>query len=116
MKLLVCIKQVPATQQVEVDPETGVLKRDGVSSKINPYDLYALEAQLTLRERLGGEITVLSMGPNQAAGALREALWMGADPGRAAVGPGALPGCGCAGNPAIPFLRESGLWAALTLS
>ena len=81
MKLLVCIKQVPATQQVEVDPETGVLKRDGVSSKINPYDLYALEAALTLRERLGGEITVLSMGPNQAAEALREALWMGADRG-----------------------------------
>ncbi len=81
MKLLVCIKQVPATQQVEVDPETGVLKRDGVLSKINPYDLYALEAALTLRERLGGSITVLSMGPNQAEDALREALWMGADRG-----------------------------------
>ena len=81
MKLLVCIKQVPATQQVEVDPETGVLKRDGVSSKINPYDLYALETALKLREQLGGEITVLSMGPNQAKDALAEAIWMGADKG-----------------------------------
>lgn len=81
MKILVCIKQVPATQQVEVDPETGVLKRDGVSSKINPYDLYALETALTLREKLGGTVTTLSMGPNQAYAALSEAIWMGVDSG-----------------------------------
>ncbi len=81
MKILVCIKQVPATQQVEVDPETGVLKRDGVSSKINPYDLYALETAFQLKERFGGTITALSMGPNQAYAALSEAIWMGADRG-----------------------------------
>ena len=81
MRLAVCIKQVPATQAVEVDPETGVLKRDGVSSKINPYDLYALEAALKLKEQTGAFVTVLSMGPNQAKEALLEALWMGADEG-----------------------------------
>jgi len=81
MKILVCIKQVPATQQVEVDPVTGVLKRGGVSSKINPYDLYAIETALKLKEELGGTVTALSMGPDQAYAALSEAIWMGADSG-----------------------------------
>ena len=81
MKILVCIKQVPATQAVEVDPVTGVLKRDGVLSKINPYDLYALETALKLKQDHGGSITALSMGPGQARAALEEALWMGVDEG-----------------------------------
>ena len=67
MNILVCIKQVPGTSKVEVDPGTGVLKRDGVDSKMNPYDLYALETALRIRESKGGTVKVLSMGPSQAA-------------------------------------------------
>ena len=72
MKIAVCIKQVPGTTQVEVDPVTGTLKRDGVESKLNPYDLYALETALRLKEQLGAEVTALSMGPPQAEEILRE--------------------------------------------
>jgi len=81
MEILVCIKQVPGTTKVEVDPETGVLKRAGVDSKMNPYDLYALETALRLKERHGGTVRVLSMGPPQAAEVIREAYMMGADDG-----------------------------------
>ena len=81
MKILVCIKQVPASSQVEVDPVTGVLKRDGSDSKMNPYDLFALETALCLREQCGGEVTVLTMGPPQAASVIKEAYSMGADKG-----------------------------------
>ena len=81
MKILVCIKQVPATNEVEMDEKTGVLKRDQASAKINPYDLYALELAFTLREEHGGEITAITMGPPQAKSALQEALQMGADRG-----------------------------------
>lgn len=81
MKILVCIKQVPATTTVEMDEETGVLKRDGTAGKINPYDLYALETAFVLREQCGGEVAVLSMGPPQAKAVLHEALCMGADRG-----------------------------------
>ena len=73
------IKQVPGTTQVEVDPVTGTLKRDGVESKLNPYDLYALETALRLKEQLGAEVTALSMGPPQAEEILREAYMMGVD-------------------------------------
>ena len=80
MKIIVCIKQVPCTSQVQVDEKTGVLKRDGVESKINPYDLYALETAIWLRERLPGATTVaLTMGPPQAEQSLREAFMMGID-------------------------------------
>ena len=79
MKIAVCIKQVPGTTQVEVDPVTGTLKRDGVESKLNPYDLYALETALRLKEQLGAEVTALSMGPPQAEEILREAYMMGVD-------------------------------------
>ena len=54
MKILVCVKQVPGSNNVEVDPVTGVLKRSGIASKINPYDLYAIETALSLAERYGG--------------------------------------------------------------
>ncbi|MEG2687283.1 MAG: electron transfer flavoprotein subunit beta, partial [Christensenellaceae bacterium] len=59
MEILVCIKQVPQTNKVEVDPVTGVLKRGGVASKMNPYDLYALETALRLTKRYGGRVKVL---------------------------------------------------------
>ncbi len=81
MKILVCIKQVPGTSNVEVDPVTGVLKRDGIESKMNPYDLYALELALTLREQVGGHVDVISMGPHQAKHVISEAIQMGADSG-----------------------------------
>ena len=81
MRITVCIKQVPGTSQVEIDPVTGVLKRDGVESKMNPFDLYALETALRLKQQYGGEITVVSMGPPQAQAVIREAFMMGADRG-----------------------------------
>lgn len=81
MRILVCIKQVPASNKVGVDPVSGVMRRDGTESKMNPYDLYALEAALRLREGVGGSVTVITMGPPQAAGVVREAYSMGADDG-----------------------------------
>lgn len=81
LNILVCIKQVPETRDVEVDENTGVLKREGVDSKMNPFDLYALEAGVQLKERYGGKVTVISMGPPQAAAVLKEAYMMGADAG-----------------------------------
>lgn len=81
MDILVCIKQVPGSSDVEVDELTGVLKRDGSDTKLNPYDLYALEMAFVLRECYGGTVRVLSMGPPQAAEAVREAVYMGADRG-----------------------------------
>ncbi|MEG0048117.1 MAG: electron transfer flavoprotein subunit beta/FixA family protein [Clostridia bacterium] len=81
MEILVCIKQVPQTNKVEVDPVTGVLKRGGVASKMNPYDLYALETALRLTKRYGGRVKVLSMGPPQAEQVIREAFAMGAQEG-----------------------------------
>ena len=81
MKILVCIKQVPESNKVEVDPVTGVLKRDGAASKMNPYDLYALETAFRIREEVGGSVHVISMGPPQAQQVIREAFAMGADGG-----------------------------------
>lgn len=81
MNILVCVKQVPGTNKVEVDPVTGVLKRDGVAAKLNPYDLFALETAFALIERVGGTVKTLSMGPPQAKEALLETIWMGASEG-----------------------------------
>lgn len=81
MDIFVCIKQVPATNKVQVDEETGVLKRSGVASKMNPYDLFALETALRLKEEHGGTVTVGTMGPPQAQAVVREAYMMGADDG-----------------------------------
>ena len=81
MNIFVCIKQVPATNKVQVDEATGVLKRGGVASKMNPYDLYALETALRLRAAHGGTIVVGTMGPPQAQAVVREAYMMGADDG-----------------------------------
>ncbi|HAE41847.1 MAG TPA: electron transfer flavoprotein subunit beta, partial [Clostridiales bacterium] len=79
MKIVVCIKQVPDTNEVRLDPITGTLIRDGVPSIINPDDKSGLEAALTLKDKHGAYVTVLTMGPPQADLALREALAMGAD-------------------------------------
>lgn len=79
MKIVVCMKQVPDTTEVKLDPKTGTLIREGVPSIINPDDKAGLEAALTIREKVGGTVSVVSMGPPQADAALREALAMGAD-------------------------------------
>ncbi|OGV34374.1 MAG: hypothetical protein A2020_04840 [Lentisphaerae bacterium GWF2_45_14] len=79
MKIVVCIKQVPGVSSVKIDPETKRLIRDGVISVINPFDYYALEEALRLRELHGGSVTVLSMGPQKAEQSIREALAFGAD-------------------------------------
>lgn len=82
MKILVCIKQVPDTSEVTLDPETNTLIRKGVRSIINPDDKAGIEAALTLRDQVkGSSVTVVSMGPRQAEMALREALAMGCDEG-----------------------------------
>ncbi len=77
VKILVCIKQVPGTSKVQVDEKTGVLLRSGVAAKLNPYDLYALETALRLKEAHGAEVDVLTMGPPQSEAIVREAFWMG---------------------------------------
>jgi electron transfer flavoprotein alpha/beta subunit len=79
MRIIVCIKQVPDTAEVRINPETNTLIRDGVPSIINPYDTHAIEAGLQIREKSGGTVTVVTMGPPQAEDALREAISMGAD-------------------------------------
>ena len=79
MRIIVCMKQVPDTADVRINPETNTLIRDGVPSIINPYDTHAIEAGLQIREKTGGTVTVVTMGPPQAEDALREALSMGAD-------------------------------------
>ena len=81
MNIIVCIKQVPGTMNVNVDPVTGTLIRDGVAAKMNPYDLYAMETALRLREKHGGTVKVVSMGPPAALAVIREAIYMGADGG-----------------------------------
>ncbi len=79
MNIIVCIKQVPDTNEVRIDPVTGTLIREGVPSIINPDDKNALEEALVLKEKYGAHITIITMGPPQAEKALREALAMGAD-------------------------------------
>ncbi len=81
MHIVVCIKQVPDTADVKIDPKTNTLIREGVVSIINPFDMYAIEESLRLKEKLGGKVTVVCMGPPQAENALREAIAMGADAG-----------------------------------
>lgn len=79
MKIIVCIKQVPDTTEVKLNPETGTLIRDGVPSIINPDDLCGLEEAVKIKEAIGAHITVITMGPPQAENALRQAYAMGAD-------------------------------------
>jgi electron transfer flavoprotein alpha/beta subunit len=76
---IVCIKQVPDTAEVKINPETNTLIREGVPSMINPYDMHAIEAAIQIREKAGGKVTVITMGPPQAEVALREAISLGVD-------------------------------------
>ncbi|MBD3286824.1 electron transfer flavoprotein subunit beta [candidate division WOR-3 bacterium] len=79
MEFIVCIKQVPDTTEVRVDPETNTLIREGVPAMVNPFDLYAVEEALQFKEKAGGEVIAISMGPPQAEQALREVISMGVD-------------------------------------
>ncbi|MDD5422002.1 MAG: electron transfer flavoprotein subunit beta/FixA family protein [Candidatus Omnitrophota bacterium] len=79
MNIIVCIKQVPNTTDVKIDPVTNTLIRDGVESVINPFDAYAIEESVRLKERFGGKVTVITMGPPQAENALKEAISLGCD-------------------------------------
>ncbi len=81
MKIVVCIKQVPATNDAKIDPETKRIIREGLKAIMNPFDTYALEEGVRLREKLGGEVIALTMGPPKAEAVLREALAAGADRG-----------------------------------
>lgn len=79
LNIIVCIKQVPETTEVDFDEETGRLQREGVAAVVNPFDEYAIEEGIRLKEKYGGTVKVLSMGPPQAESALRDAIAMGAD-------------------------------------
>ena len=79
MKVIVCIKQVPETTEVKINPETNTLIREGVPSIINPFDMYAIEEAVQLKEKFSAHTIVVTMGPPQADAALREALSMGID-------------------------------------
>ncbi|MHA1959625.1 MAG: electron transfer flavoprotein subunit beta/FixA family protein [Candidatus Thorarchaeota archaeon] len=79
MKIIVPVKQVPEVADVKVNPETGTLIRDGVPSILNPFDEYAVEAAIQLKEQHGGEVTIITMGPPQAVDVLYKALAMGGD-------------------------------------
>jgi electron transfer flavoprotein beta subunit len=81
VNIVVCIKQVPGTTQVKINPETGTLIRDGVEAVVNPFDEYAIEEALKIKDRVGGVVKVITMGPPQADVALRSAIAMGADEG-----------------------------------
>ncbi len=79
MKIIVCVKQVPDAKDVRLDPVTNTLAREGVESIMNPYDQHALEEAVRLKEKCGGEVIVISMGPPQAEEVLRQAISCGAD-------------------------------------
>lgn len=81
MNIIVCIKQVPASQKVDIDPINGTLKRAGTETKLNPYDLFAIETAVKLKEEYGGTLTAITMGPPQAENALLEACYLGCDRG-----------------------------------
>jgi len=79
MNVIVCLKQVPGTTKVTIDPQTNTLVRQGIESITNPFDTYALEEGVRLRERYGGKVTAISMGPPQADTMLKDAISVGAD-------------------------------------
>ena len=79
MNIIVCIKQVPDATEVKINPETNTLMRDGVASIINPFDLYAIEEAIKLKELHGGKVTAITMGPPQAEEALRDSIALGVD-------------------------------------
>ena len=79
MNIVVCVKQVPDTAEMKIDPVTNNLVRDGVTNIMNPYDQYALETALQLKDELGAHVTVITMGPPHAESVLRDCLAVGAD-------------------------------------
>jgi len=79
MKIVVCIKQVPATHDAKIDPETKRIIREGIKAILNPFDNYALEEGIQLRDQFGGEVIAISMGPQKAENSLREAISVGVD-------------------------------------
>jgi electron transfer flavoprotein beta subunit len=79
MNIIVCLKQVPGTTEVKIDPATNTLIRQGIENIINPFDTYAIEEAVRLREKYGGKVTAITMGPPQAEAALREAVSLGVD-------------------------------------
>lgn len=79
MHIVVCMKQVPDSAQIRVHPVTNTIMRQGVPTIINPYDLFAIEEALRLRDQFGGEVTVLTMGPPSAEDSLRKTLSFGVD-------------------------------------
>lgn len=79
MNIIVCIKQVPNTTEIKIDPVTNTLVREGVESILNPFDTYAIEEAVRLKEQFGGTVTAISMGPPQVEAVLREAVSLGAD-------------------------------------
>jgi electron transfer flavoprotein beta subunit len=79
MKVVVCIKQVPGTTEVKIDPQTNTLVKEGIEYIVNPFDMYALEEGLRLKEQYQGKVTAISMGPPQAEEALKEAIALGVD-------------------------------------
>jgi electron transfer flavoprotein beta subunit len=81
MRIVVCIKQVPDTANVRINEKTGTMEREGVPAMVNPYDLYAVEEALKVKEEHGGTVAALSMGPPQVQDALREVVAMGVDEG-----------------------------------
>lgn len=81
MKTIVCIKQVPDPEHASMDVESGTVVREGVLLMVNPFDLYAIEEALKIKEQLGGEVIAISMGPPQAEEALKEVIAMGVDEG-----------------------------------
>ena len=81
MKIIVCVKQVPDAKDVKLDPKTNTLAREGVESIMNPYDRHALEEAVRLKEKHGGTVTAITMGPPQAEDTLRDAVACGADEG-----------------------------------
>ena len=79
MNIVVCLKQVPGTTEVKIDPITNTLIRQGIKAIVNPFDSYALEEGVRLKEKFGGKVTAISMGPPQASDMLKEAISVGAD-------------------------------------
>ncbi|GAG39703.1 unnamed protein product, partial [marine sediment metagenome] len=79
MNIIVCIKQVPNTTDIKIDPKTNTLIREGVESIMNPFDKYAIEEGIRLKEQYGGKVIAVSMGPTQAESVLKEAISMGVD-------------------------------------
>src|ERR1041385_7991917 len=80
MHIIVCIKQTPATANIQIDPKTGTLKREGMAAAINPFDEYAIEEAVRIKEKLPGSIvSVVTMGPPQAEEAVRESVARGCD-------------------------------------